>query len=103
MVTKKIGRSERWRIVIGLVKVSGKSEWSTVMIGQEENIGKEVIFWDKSLELNVVIFWDGESTFSFSQEPLARSDGPYTIPFVDSGRDKHRVIRSGLLKPFQIM
>jgi hypothetical protein len=66
MVTKKVCRSERCRIMIRLVKVSGKSEWSTVMIGWEENIGKEVIFWDKSLELNVVIFWDGVSTFSFS-------------------------------------
>ena len=45
-----------------VVEVGGKSEWWRVMIGWEENVGREVvIFWDKSWGLKVVIFWDGGS------------------------------------------
>ena len=30
------------------VEVGGKIEWWRVVIGCEENVGEEVIFWDKS-------------------------------------------------------
>ena len=46
MVTKKVGRSKWWRVVI--VEICEKNEWWRVMIGWEENVGEEVIFWDKS-------------------------------------------------------
>lgn len=35
-----------------------KFELWKVMIGWEENVGREVIFWDKFWRLKIIIFWD---------------------------------------------